>query len=275
MGERTPETTLTRSDLLGTSLLAALVPVPGPAGAQAQARLAEEQVMRIAVGVDDIRTVDPHISIGIGEQPIVGPVHEALLLFPDGLITGEGLRPGLAERCESSPDRKIWTFHLRRGVEWHHGHGPFTADDVVFSIARVRDQRPGSPFRNSLAEVETARTLDPYRVEITLRHPDANFPGLMVDYQAGPLIIMATLPIAGAIREEASLSFLGLGIQPPAPSWGNLIRDGVANVLEAPLLAVLPGAALTLAVLAFNMVGDSLRDLLDPRDLAGGDSKRG
>ncbi len=86
---------------------------------------------------------------------------------------------------------------------------------------------------------------------------------------------MATLSIAGAIREEASLSFLGLGIQPPAPSWGNLIRDGVANVLEAPLLAVLPGAALTLAVLAFNMVGDSLRDLLDPRDLAGSDSKKG
>jgi peptide/nickel transport system permease protein len=89
----------------------------------------------------------------------------------------------------------------------------------------------------------------------------------------GPIITMATLSIAGAIREEASLSFLGLGIQPPEPSWGNLIRDGVANFLEAPGLAVIPGAVLTIAVLAFNLVGDSLRDLLDPRNLTTPDKK--
>lgn len=92
---------------------------------------------------------------------------------------------------------------------------------------------------------------------------------------SGPLIIMATLSVAGAIREEASLSFLGLGVQPPYPSWGNLIRDGVANVLDAPHLAVLPGVALTLAVLAFNLVGDALRDMLDPRDLSTSVATRG
>src|SRR5690606_36202350 len=83
---------------------------------------------------------------------------------------------------------------------------------------------------------------------------------------SGPLIIMASLSIAGAIREEASLSFLGVGVQPPYPSWGNLIRDGVVNVLEGPHLAVLPGAVLTLAVLAFNLVGDAMRDMLGPRE---------
>jgi peptide/nickel transport system permease protein len=85
----------------------------------------------------------------------------------------------------------------------------------------------------------------------------------------GPLIVMATLGIAGAIREEAGLSFLGLGVQPPSPSWGNLIRDGVNNILDAPWLALAPGLLLTASVLAFNLVGDAVRDILDPRDITG------
>lgn len=84
----------------------------------------------------------------------------------------------------------------------------------------------------------------------------------------GPLIIMGTLSIAGAIRDEAALSFLGLGIQPPVPSWGNMVRDGVNQILQTPWLAIFPGLAVTLSVLAFNMIGDSLRDIFDPRDLA-------
>jgi len=91
----------------------------------------------------------------------------------------------------------------------------------------------------------------------------------------GPSVVMATLGIAGAIREEAGLSFLGLGIQPPAPSWGNLIRDGVAAILHAPTLAILPGLALTACVLAFNLVGDAVRDMLDPHDIAAAAAKRG
>jgi ABC-type dipeptide/oligopeptide/nickel transport system permease subunit len=85
----------------------------------------------------------------------------------------------------------------------------------------------------------------------------------------GPLVVMLTLGIASAIREEAGLSFLGLGVQPPAPSWGNLIRDGVANILDAPWLALFPGLLLTISVLAFNLIGDAVRDILDPRDIVG------
>lgn len=90
----------------------------------------------------------------------------------------------------------------------------------------------------------------------------------------GPIIVMSTLSIAGAIREEASLSFLGMGIQPPDPSWGNLIRDGIGFILQAPWMAVAPGLALTLSVLAFNMIGDSLRDMFDPRDIAASTDKK-
>lgn len=90
----------------------------------------------------------------------------------------------------------------------------------------------------------------------------------------GPIIVMGSLSIAGAIRDEASLSFLGMGIQPPSPSWGNLIRDGIGVILQSPWVAVAPGLALTLSVLAFNMMGDSLRDMLDPRDLASSGEKK-
>ncbi|MBC2711227.1 MAG: ABC transporter permease [Desulfosarcina sp.] len=89
----------------------------------------------------------------------------------------------------------------------------------------------------------------------------------------GPIVIMGTLSIAGAIRMEASLSFLGFGVTPPTPSWGNLIRDGVDNILQSPWMALFPGLALTFSVLAFNMVGDSLRDMFDPR--AGLGKKKG
>lgn len=81
----------------------------------------------------------------------------------------------------------------------------------------------------------------------------------------GPISVMSTLWIATAIRTEASLSFLGLGVQPPAASWGNMIKSGVTNILSNPWLAVYSGLAITITVLAFNVIGDGLRDALDPR----------
>ncbi len=75
----------------------------------------------------------------------------------------------------------------------------------------------------------------------------------------GPISVMSTLWIATAIRTEASLSFLGLGVQPPWPSWGNMIKSGVDNILSNPWLAVYSGLAITVTVLAFNVIGDGLR----------------
>ena len=82
---------------------------------------------------------------------------------------------------------------------------------------------------------------------------------------AAPLIIEATFGIAGAVLAEAGLSFLGLGIQPPAPSWGSMIRDGARYMLVAPHYVLAPGSALLMVVLAVNLVGDRLRDRLDIR----------
>jgi ABC-type dipeptide/oligopeptide/nickel transport system permease subunit len=86
---------------------------------------------------------------------------------------------------------------------------------------------------------------------------------------SGPLVVMLTLWIGSAIRLEASLSFIGLGAQAPSPSWGNMVREGVADLFGSPWPAVFAGLAITLAVLAFNIIGDALRDRLDPDRVTG------
>jgi peptide/nickel transport system permease protein len=82
---------------------------------------------------------------------------------------------------------------------------------------------------------------------------------------AGPLVVQTSLSLAFAILSEAALSFLGLGIQPPEPSLGRMIFDSQGFVTLAWWMAVFPGAAIFVIVLAFNLVGDGLRDVLDPK----------
>ena len=79
------------------------------------------------------------------------------------------------------------------------------------------------------------------------------------------LLVQATLIIPGAIIGEAALSFLGLGVQPPTPSWGTMLADAQSYITSAPRLAVYPGIAIFLCTLSFNLFGDGLRDVLDPR----------
>ena len=79
------------------------------------------------------------------------------------------------------------------------------------------------------------------------------------------LVVVATLYIATAIRTEAGLSFLGLGVPPPTPSWGNILSEGRQYIQCCPWLTTFSGLSIMLAILAFNIVGDALRDLLDPR----------
>ena len=81
----------------------------------------------------------------------------------------------------------------------------------------------------------------------------------------GPIIVLASLSVAGVILLESALSFLGLGTQPPTASWGSMLADGRTYILTYPHIALFPGLAITASVLAFNLLGDGLRDALDPR----------
>ncbi|HEY0205952.1 MAG TPA: ABC transporter permease [Acetobacteraceae bacterium] len=105
--------------------------------------------------------------------------------------------------------------------------------------------------------VEAARATGNPPWRVAMRHVLPNI--------VPPVLVQATLAIAAAIIAEASLSFLGQGQQPPAPSWGSMLNSAQRFLDQAPWLAVFPGAAIFLAVLAFNLVGDGLRDALDPR----------
>jgi peptide/nickel transport system permease protein len=82
---------------------------------------------------------------------------------------------------------------------------------------------------------------------------------------ASPLIVQATISFATAILAEAALSYLGLGTQPPQPSWGRMLNEAQSQMFQAPMLAVYPGVAIVLSVLGLNLMGDGLRDLLDPK----------
>ena len=105
--------------------------------------------------------------------------------------------------------------------------------------------------------IEAARAVGNPPWRIAVRH--------VVPNVAAPLIVQATLAIAAAIIAEASLSFLGLGQQPPAPSWGSMLNTAKNYIDNAPWMAIWPGLAIFLLVLSFNLLGDGLRDALDPR----------
>jgi peptide/nickel transport system permease protein len=105
--------------------------------------------------------------------------------------------------------------------------------------------------------VEAARALGASNLRIVLRHILPNI--------VQPIIVQAAVGMAGAVLAEATLSFLGLGIPPPAPSWGSMLNDARAHLFDSPHLVVFPAIAVMLAVLSFNFIGDALRDLLDPR----------
>ena len=105
--------------------------------------------------------------------------------------------------------------------------------------------------------VLAARASGKGRFRITIEHVLPNILSI--------LIVQATIQFALAILAEAALSYLGLGTQPPQPSWGRMLNDAQTLLFQSPMLAVYPGAAIAVAVLGLNLLGDGLRDLLDPR----------
>ncbi len=105
--------------------------------------------------------------------------------------------------------------------------------------------------------VEAARALGASDWRIIVRHILPNI--------IQPVIVQAAIGMAGAVLAEATMSFLGLGVPPPTASWGSMLNDGRSHLFDAPHLVLFPAGAVMLAVLAFNFIGDGLRDYLDPR----------
>lgn len=139
--------------------------------------------------------------------------------------------------------------------------GPSRASEViaigaVYVPAFARVSRSVGLGIMSMPYVEAARALGCSRPRLIVTHL---FRGLVPQ-----LLVMTTIYAAGAVLAEASLGYLGLGIAPPEPSWGNMLSDARSYMQLAPTMAFFPGAAITLVVLGLSLAGDGLRDLLDP-----------
>jgi peptide/nickel transport system permease protein len=128
---------------------------------------------------------------------------------------------------------------------------------IVYTPIFARIARGAVLEVSAREHVEAARAMGAGHGQILFRHVLPNI--------AAPLIVQTTLSFAFAVLAEASLSFLGLGVEPDAPSWGIMLKEGKDWMLQAWWVAVFPGLAITLAVLNFNLLGDALRDALDPK----------
>jgi peptide/nickel transport system permease protein len=128
---------------------------------------------------------------------------------------------------------------------------------IVYTPQFARVIRASALETRGLEYVEAAGALGARTLRILTRHL---LPNIMA-----PLIVQTSLSLSFAILTESALSFLGLGTQPPTPSWGNMLAEARRFMVIAPWTAIFPGAAIALIVLGFNLLGDGLRDLLDPR----------
>src|SRR6266487_639926 len=104
--------------------------------------------------------------------------------------------------------------------------------------------------------IEAVRALGAGHLVVALKH--------LLPNVLSPFVVQGTVAFSQAILIEASLSYLGLSAQPPTPSWGNMLNEGRTYLETAPWISVFPGVAIMIAVLAFNLIGDGLRDILDP-----------
>ncbi len=169
---------------------------------------------------------------GIADR-VIGRLIDLLLAFPAlllGILVATALGPG------------FWDLVAALGLAF----APRFARIARASTLSIRNE----------AFVEAAIACGVRHPRIILRHILPNV--------SGSIVVVLTLWIATAIRLEATLSFLGLGTQAPQPSWGNIIRDGLANLFGSPWPIISAGAAITITVLAFNLIGDAVRDALDP-----------
>ena len=171
-----------------------------------------------------------------------GKVDMAVSAVVDFLLAFPGILLAIAVTAVV-PGGGLWRVILALSIRGWVGYARLTRGQVM----ALRER----PF------IEAARALGAGHGRILFRHL---LPNAMT-----PVLVEATFGLAGAIRDEAALSFLGLGVEPGTPSWGALLSVGRQYLLVAPHIAIFPGAAIMITILAFNFLGDGLRDALDPR----------
>jgi len=205
------------------------------------------------------------ISLQAGVEAVV-----FALVAGVGLGLAAGYRGGIVDELLMRVTDALWSFPaLLLALAITAALGPsltnvIVAVGVVFTPVFARLVRAQTLSVKTLEFVTAARAAGAGSWRIVRVHVWPNV--------AAPVIVQASLTVAFAIIYEATLSFLGVGVRPPTPSWGAMLRTGYAYLEDAPWLALCPGGAVFLSILAFNFLGDALREALDPRLRQPGDS---
>ncbi|WP_454872561.1 ABC transporter substrate-binding protein [Paraburkholderia xenovorans] len=147
-------------------------------------------VLIVSSGAADVTTLDPDRATNYGDMGVVSEIFNGLVRFAPGSSDVRDLQPDLAQRWESSADKKVWTFYLRKGVQFHAGYGELKAADVVYSMKRAADPTRSS-FAADFALLEKVEAIDDYTVRVTLKYPDAAFPERMSNYHGGYIVSQA------------------------------------------------------------------------------------
>ncbi|WP_299941580.1 ABC transporter substrate-binding protein [uncultured Nitratireductor sp.] len=143
--------------------------------------------LTLGAAAADIGSLDPHYSASTTDRTLVAWIYGGLVRFAPGTTDPAQIEPDLAESWDVSEDNLVWTFKLRPGVQWHHGYGEVTADDVVFSLQKSADANR-SAFSSDYAVIETVEALDPHTVRITLKQSIPSMLGLLANYAGGFII---------------------------------------------------------------------------------------
>jgi peptide/nickel transport system permease protein len=180
-------------------------------------------------------------TLGLLSGFFLGPIDTVIMRVMDALLAFPGLILALAITAALGPS--LINAMIAIGV---------------VSVPRFARLARGQVLTlNDADYVTAARAVGARNMRILFRHIGPNM--------LTPIIIQVSLSVAFAILTEASLSFLGLGVQPPTPSWGFMLNQGRDYISQAPWLAIFPGITIFLVVMAFNLLGDAVRDALDPR----------
>jgi peptide/nickel transport system substrate-binding protein len=159
---------------------AALAALAAPAAAQ-------KTTLAVGMAAQDIGRIDPHLAPTTIDKVVVGWMFNGLVRFKPGNINPAEIEPDLAERWETSADGRVWTFHLRRGVQFHQGFGELTADDVVFSLRKAATQGQ-SAFVGDFRAFESVEAVDSHTVRITLREQVPSLLGIVTNYHGGNVV---------------------------------------------------------------------------------------
>ena len=148
---------------------------------------AQDKSLRMGVSAADVGSLDPHRSAAGQDKAIFAQLFNALVRLPPGSADIARVEPDLAESWQASPDGLVWVFKLRRGVQFHHGYGEVTADDVVHSLTRAADPKRSS-FAPDFSEIAAIEAVDAAVVKITLKRQMPSLLGLVADYHGGLII---------------------------------------------------------------------------------------